>query len=97
METGRARVGFTASRKIGTAVARNRARRRLRAAVRRVMPAHASPEYDFVVIARAGTLTRPFSSLVSDLEEALRRVGAYRGGDRPPAPSGTVRPSEPGP
>jgi len=75
--TPQARVGFTASRKVGTAVARNRARRRLRAAVARVMPAHAAPGHDYVLIARAGTLSRPFRDLVGDLETALRRLDAY--------------------
>lgn len=71
------RIGYTASRKVGNAVARNRARRRLREAVRRVMPAHAQPGRDFVVIARANTLHRPFGDLVTDLETALRKVGAW--------------------
>ncbi len=72
------RIGFTASRKVGIATARNRARRRLRAAVAEVMPLHAAPGHDYVVIARAGTLNRPFAALVGDLESALRRLGAYR-------------------
>lgn len=76
--TPQLRVGFTASRRVGSAVARNRARRRLRAAVDRVMPTHAAPDHDYVVIARAGTLTRPFDKLVNDLESALRHVDAYR-------------------
>ncbi len=70
------RVGFTVSRKVGNAVARNRARRRLRAAVDRVMPTRARPGYDFVVIGRAGTLTRPFDSLVGDLTTALHGLDA---------------------
>ena len=72
------RVGFTASRKVGNAVARNRARRRLRAASAEVLPVHAQAGHDYVVIARAGTLTRPYQALVGDLEEGLRRLGAYR-------------------
>jgi ribonuclease P protein component len=72
------RVGFTASRKVGNAVARNRARRRLRAASAQVLPSHAQPGHDYVVIARAGTLTRQYQALVGDLEEGLRRLGAYR-------------------
>ena len=74
------RVGFTASRKVGGAVQRNRARRRLRAAVSQVMPAHAAPDHDYVVIARAGTLSRAFPALVGDLEAALRRLGTFRDG-----------------
>lgn len=70
------RVGFTVSRKVGNAVARNRARRRLRAAVDRVMPMRARPGNDFVVIGRAATLTRPFECLVGDLTTALQRLDA---------------------
>jgi ribonuclease P protein component len=72
------RVGFTASRKVGNAVARNRARRRLRAASAEVLPVHAQAGHDYVVIARAGTLTRQYQALVGDLEEGLRRLGVYR-------------------
>jgi ribonuclease P protein component len=74
-----ARVGFTASRKVGIAVERNRARRRLRAAVDRVMPLHAAPGHDYVLIARAATIRRPFAALLSDLETALRQLGVWRG------------------
>jgi ribonuclease P protein component len=72
------RVGFTASRKVGIAVSRNRARRRLRAAAEHVLPAHAAGGHDYVLIARGETLTRPFASLLTDLETALRRLGVYR-------------------
>ncbi len=73
------RVGYTASRRIGNAVRRNRAKRRLRAAVAHVMPASAQCGCDYVVIARAATLTRPFDALVDDLAAALARVGARTG------------------
>jgi ribonuclease P protein component len=72
------RVGFTASRKVGNAVARNRARRRLRAAAAAVLPAHAARGHDYVVIARAGTLTRPYEALLEDLAAGLKRLGVYR-------------------
>jgi len=72
------RVGFTASRRVGGAVQRNRARRRLRAAVAAVMPQHAKRGHDYVVIARTESLRRPFGALVHDLETALRRLGAWR-------------------
>jgi ribonuclease P protein component len=75
------RIGFTVSRKVGNAVARNRARRRLRAAVEAVMPTTALDGYDYVVIGRAATLKRPFTALCEDLETALRRLGAHRRGD----------------
>ena len=78
------RVGFTASKKVGIAVERNRARRRLKAAVAAVMPLHAAPGHDYVVIARSATMTRPFGALIGDLEAALRQLGAYRGGQASP-------------
>lgn len=74
------RVGYTASRKVGNAVARNRARRRLRAAVAQVMPG-AVGRTDYVVIARQGTLKRPFTALTTDLEKALKRLQAWRAPD----------------
>ena len=75
------RVGFTASRKVGNAVARNRARRRLRAAVDQIMPAHARAGHDFVVIGRGATLKRPYAALVGDLRKALERLDAFRSDD----------------
>jgi ribonuclease P protein component len=71
------RVGFTVTRKIGGAVIRNRAKRRLRAAVETVMPTHAAPGRDYVVIGRAKTNARPFPDLVGDLETALRKLNAW--------------------
>jgi len=75
---GVVRVGFTASRKVGNAVARNRARRRLRAAAAQVLPAHAAMGHDYVVIARLETLERPFDELLGDLTAGLKRLGVYR-------------------
>jgi ribonuclease P protein component len=73
-----ARVGFTASRKVGMAVERNRARRRLKAAAQEILGRHAAPEHDYVLIARRETLKRPFRDLLGDLETALRRLHAWR-------------------
>jgi ribonuclease P protein component len=70
------RVGYTASRRVGGATQRNRAKRRLREAVARVMPGHAKPGHDYVVIARAATVHRAFDDLLKDLETALARLGA---------------------
>lgn len=78
------RVGFTASRKVGSAVARNRARRRLRAAVAATLPKRAAAGLDYVVIARRGTLTRPFDALTGDLETAIARVARRGKGRTPP-------------
>lgn len=67
-------IGFTASRRIGGAVARNRARRRLRAAVRALLPGAAKPGYDYVLVARPAILTCPFNVVLSDLATAFARV-----------------------
>lgn len=79
-ETPLCRIGFTATRKVGPSVVRNRARRRLRAAAAQVMPDHAMPGFDYVLIARAETCRRPFAALITDLIESLRRLGALRTG-----------------
>jgi len=71
------RVGFTASRRVGNAVRRNRIRRRLKSAVSEVLGVHAMPDRDYVVIGRAATFERPYPALLNDLETALKRVGAY--------------------
>ncbi len=68
------RLGFTATRRIGGAVARNRARRRLREAARQIMPEAARPGWDYVLVARAGTLTLPFAKLADDLRAAAIAV-----------------------
>ena len=73
-----ARVGFTVSRKVGMAVTRNRAKRRLRAAAEQVFPLHAAPGRDYVLIGRKATVDRPFPDLVEDMKTALRRLDAWR-------------------
>ena len=70
------RVGFTASRKVGKAVERNRARRRLKAAAAEVLPAQGRPGTDYVVIARRSSLRRPYAALLGDLSTAVQRLGA---------------------
>jgi ribonuclease P protein component len=72
------RYGLTASGKVGNAVVRNRARRRLRALVREVLAAHGAPEHDYVLIARAVTATRNYADLKGDLVMALKRLKAWR-------------------
>lgn len=75
-----ARIGFTCSKKVGNAVARNRAKRRLRAAAAAIMPQGARPGWDYVLIGRRDqTATRDFSDLKADLSAALERVHAPRG------------------
>ena len=72
------RVGYTASRKVGNAVVRNRAKRRLRAAVEEVMPSHGVVGCDYVVIARVATTKRPLRSLQADLKTAMKRLHVWR-------------------
>jgi ribonuclease P protein component len=70
------RIGFTASRKVGIAVVRNRARRRLKAAAEQVLPLHGAPGFDYVAIARTETVSRPFAKLVADMTAAMERLNA---------------------
>ena len=72
------RVGFTASKKVGNAVLRNRAKRRLRAVVRQLVPGHVLPGRDYVLIARRDTKDRAYSALERDFETALKRLDAWR-------------------
>ena len=75
-DSGLARFGFTATKTLGGAVVRNRARRRLKEAVRKAAPEHAKSGYDYVLIARAGTVQGRFAELIKDLERALAKVHA---------------------
>lgn len=69
------RVGFTVSKKVGNAVARNRVKRRLRALAAEILPTHAQDGFDLVIIGRRATLTRPYAKLVGDLLKALDKMG----------------------
>ena len=69
------RVGFTCSKKVGNAVVRNRAKRRLREIARLVMHHHAKPGWDYVLIGRANvTATHDFNQMQRDLIWALSKV-----------------------
>ncbi len=70
------RVGFTVSRKVGNAVARNRVRRRLREIARMVIPNEARPDLDYVLVGRQGALARDFADMRRELQEALKRLKA---------------------
>ena len=71
------RVGFTCSKKVGNAVARNRAKRRLREVARRVLPENGRDGWDYVLVGRKDvTANLPFDTLIADLKRALRRVHA---------------------
>ena len=69
------RVGFTCSKKVGNAVARNRAKRRLREIARAVLPVDGRPGWDYVLIGRAdATADHPFEAMKADLARALRKL-----------------------
>jgi ribonuclease P protein component len=70
------RIGFTATKRIGGAVVRNRAKRRLREAARLIAPLHARRGCDYVFIARGGTVSRAWAPLLDDMKSALVRLAA---------------------
>jgi len=83
------RIGFTATRKVGGAVVRNRCKRRLRQAARALVPDFGVPGSDYVFIARQGTADRPWERLLDDVKSALTRLATPA--DRPaPGPASTV-------
>ncbi len=84
--------GFTATKKVGNAVARNRGKRRLREAARALLPLHGVPGRDYVFIARAGAGERPWARLLDDVGTALIGLAAGRDEPRPPRrPKGAPR------
>jgi ribonuclease P protein component len=72
------RAGFTATKRIGGAVERNKAKRRMREAARLLLPQLARPGHDYVFIARGGVTTRPWPRLLDDVKSALIRLAAER-------------------
>jgi ribonuclease P protein component len=76
---GAVRVGFTCSKKVGNAVARNRAKRRLREIARLTLPAKGRPGWDYVLIGRPHlTADTPFVRMLVDLDRALDRAHGDR-------------------
>ncbi|MGB5871478.1 MAG: ribonuclease P protein component [Albidovulum sp.] len=71
------RIGYTCSKKLGNAVARNRAKRRLREVARAVLPQNGRPGWDYVLVGRPqATATREFTQMLVDLEKALAQIHA---------------------
>lgn len=68
------RVGFTASKKVGNAVERNRAKRRLREIARDILPRYCKDGYDIVLVARRRDEELPYDDLRRDLKWALKRL-----------------------
>jgi len=77
-DNGPIRIGFTVSRKVGTAVERNRVRRRLKEIVRSTTVTDFSQGHDYVVIGRRAALSLPFDTLTEDFNRALARLRAAR-------------------
>ena len=66
------RLGITATKKIGNAVVRNRARRRLRALARQCLAPIAQNGVDYVFIARHDTATAEWTEMLAGVKKALR-------------------------
>lgn len=78
------RVGFTCSKKVGNAVHRNRAKRRLRALARMVLPDHGKPGWDYVLVGRPdATASRDFAAMAADLRDMMARIHTKGAGQRP--------------
>jgi len=73
-DQGPARVGFTVTKKNGTAPQRNRIRRRLRALVRQSDVISMRPQHDYVLVGRRDALSRDFGAMLEDLRSALARL-----------------------
>ena len=86
------RLGFTATRKVGNAVIRNRAKRRLREAARALAPQLAVAGSDYVFIARMGTADRAWDRLLDDVKSALTRLATPRSAP-PVAPHAPTSPA----
>jgi len=91
-DLGPPRVGFTVSRKVGTAVERNRVRRRLREVVRQSAAPPLRVGHDYVLVGRSAALSLSFERLLADFSDALERLhGKRRPSGRPPAKHGRGR------
>jgi ribonuclease P protein component len=73
-DEGPPRVGFTATKRLGNAVVRNRVKRRLRAVASSRLENLARPGHDYVLIGRDTSADRPFAELERDLDSALKRL-----------------------
>jgi ribonuclease P protein component len=73
-DDGPIRVGFTVTKKVGTATERNRVRRRLRELVKRLDVISMRPHSDYVLVGRRAALNRDFTTMLDDLRSALHRL-----------------------
>jgi ribonuclease P protein component len=84
-DNGPIRVGFTVTKKVGTATERNRVRRRLRELVKRLDVISMRPHHDYVLVGRRAALDRGFETMFNDLRSALSRL------EQQPSKSGDPR------
>jgi ribonuclease P protein component len=73
-DDGPVRIGFTVTKKNGTATERNRIRRRLRELVKRLDVLSMRPHSDYVLVGRRAALSCDFATMLDDLRSALRRL-----------------------
>jgi ribonuclease P protein component len=90
-DTGPIRVGFTVTKKVGTATERNRIRRRLRELVKHPDVISMRPHHDYVLVGRRAALDRGFVVMLDDLRSALTRLERTAGQRQ----SHTVSPTSP--
>jgi ribonuclease P protein component len=87
------RAGFTVSKRCGGSVQRNRIRRRLREALRRMGALHARHQHDYVIVGRPAALSAPFEAILDELSTAFARVHS----DRPRGHRSSGRPADEAP
>lgn len=75
---GISRIGYTVTKKMGNAVARNRIKRRLREAARKAAAERMQANFDYVLISRPAALSCDFSALIRELEIAFSRIHANK-------------------
>lgn len=68
------RFGLTATKKLGNAVVRNRAKRRMREAARHLLPLYGQIGHDYVLVARSGIIAAEWTQLLDDIKAALIRL-----------------------
>jgi ribonuclease P protein component len=71
-ESATFRAGFTASKKVGSAVVRNRCKRRMRALAREILSEIGLPGVDYVFIAKKSTALISWNELKNDAISAVR-------------------------
>ncbi|XUM24032.1 ribonuclease P protein component [Bradyrhizobium oligotrophicum S58] len=96
-DQGPVRIGFTVTKKNGTATERNRIRRRLRELVKRLDPLSMRPHTDYVLVGRRDALSRDFQTMLADLQATLRRLDRPQAKPQPRKPSDADKQNAPAP